>query len=132
MGQEPMKVLGATLGVGLALLILVGFGYTFIRWYQRGWCWCREYGQYGPGMWGACLTFTDVTGEPHMQGGSGASWGHAEAGEGVHSDVLVQPAAPQAVLSCPFPRHCTDPWQSKGEFTAPWGYDTSPSRLPRA
>ncbi|XP_061334161.1 small integral membrane protein 35 [Pezoporus flaviventris] len=40
-GQEPMKVLGVILGVGLALLILVGFGYNFIRWYQRGQCWCR-------------------------------------------------------------------------------------------
>lgn len=49
-GQEPMKVLGVTLGVGLALLILVGFGYTFIRWCQRGQCWCREYGQCGSGM----------------------------------------------------------------------------------
>ncbi|XP_032565261.1 small integral membrane protein 35 [Chiroxiphia lanceolata] len=40
-GQEPINVVGAMLGIGLALLILVVFGYTFIRWYQRGWCWHR-------------------------------------------------------------------------------------------
>ncbi|XP_075028756.1 small integral membrane protein 35 [Calonectris borealis] len=34
-GQEPINALGVVLGVGLALLILVLFGYTFIRWYQR-------------------------------------------------------------------------------------------------
>ncbi|NXP14451.1 SIM35 protein, partial [Thinocorus orbignyianus] len=40
-GQEPINVLGIILGVGLALLILVLFGYTFIRWYQRGQRWRR-------------------------------------------------------------------------------------------
>ncbi|NXW44275.1 SIM35 protein, partial [Nyctiprogne leucopyga] len=36
-GQEPIHVLGIILGVGLALLILVLFGYALVRWYQRGW-----------------------------------------------------------------------------------------------
>ncbi|XP_069644035.1 small integral membrane protein 35 [Haliaeetus albicilla] len=40
-GQEHINVLGVVLGVGLTLLILVLFGYTFIRWYQRGQCWRR-------------------------------------------------------------------------------------------
>ncbi|KAM6234718.1 small integral membrane protein 35 [Spheniscus humboldti] len=40
-GQEPINVLGIVLGVGLALLILVLFGYTFVRWYQKGQCWRR-------------------------------------------------------------------------------------------
>ncbi|XP_042635955.1 small integral membrane protein 35 [Catharus ustulatus] len=35
-GQEPIKVIGVVLGIGLALLILASFGYTFIRWYRRG------------------------------------------------------------------------------------------------
>ncbi|PKU28077.1 hypothetical protein llap_21619 [Limosa lapponica baueri] len=39
--QEPVNALGIVLGVGLALLILVLFGYAFVRWYQRGQCWCR-------------------------------------------------------------------------------------------
>ncbi|XP_072740760.1 small integral membrane protein 35 [Ciconia boyciana] len=38
-GQEPINALGVVLGVGLALLILVLFGYTFVRWYQSGRCW---------------------------------------------------------------------------------------------
>ncbi|RLV93750.1 hypothetical protein DV515_00013356 [Chloebia gouldiae] len=37
-GQEPSKVIGVVLGVGLALLVLASFGYTFIRWYRRGRC----------------------------------------------------------------------------------------------
>ncbi|KAM6998613.1 small integral membrane protein 35 [Passerculus sandwichensis] len=37
-GQEPVRVLGVVLGIGLALLILASFGYTFIRWYRRGHC----------------------------------------------------------------------------------------------
>ncbi|KAM6370474.1 small integral membrane protein 35 isoform 1-T1 [Pluvialis apricaria] len=40
-GQEPVNALGVVLGVGLALLVLVLFGYTFVRWYQRGQCWRR-------------------------------------------------------------------------------------------
>ncbi|XP_050178767.1 small integral membrane protein 35 [Myiozetetes cayanensis] len=40
-GQEPVSVMGAVLGIGLALLILVVFSYTFIRWYQRGQRWHR-------------------------------------------------------------------------------------------
>ncbi|XP_071432478.1 small integral membrane protein 35 [Pithys albifrons albifrons] len=40
-GQEPINVTGAVLGIGLALLILMAFGYTFIQWYQRGQCWRR-------------------------------------------------------------------------------------------
>ncbi|XP_074972414.1 small integral membrane protein 35 [Phalacrocorax aristotelis] len=40
-GQEPINVLGVVLGVGLALLIVVLFGYTFIRWYQNSQCWRR-------------------------------------------------------------------------------------------
>ncbi|XP_054078945.1 small integral membrane protein 35 isoform X2 [Rissa tridactyla] len=39
--QEHINMVGIVLGVGLALLILVLFGYTFVRWYQRGQCWCR-------------------------------------------------------------------------------------------
>ncbi|XP_064253821.1 small integral membrane protein 35 isoform X1 [Passer domesticus] len=30
-GQEPLKVIGVVLGIGLALLFLASFGYTFIR-----------------------------------------------------------------------------------------------------
>ncbi|XP_054659115.1 small integral membrane protein 35 [Grus americana] len=41
-GQESTNALGVVLGVGLALLILVLFGYTCIRWYQRGRCWCHS------------------------------------------------------------------------------------------
>ncbi|XP_072774215.1 small integral membrane protein 35 [Taeniopygia guttata] len=37
-GQEPSKVIGVVLGIGLALLLLASFGYTFIRWYRRGRC----------------------------------------------------------------------------------------------
>ncbi|XP_066420544.1 small integral membrane protein 35-like [Molothrus aeneus] len=37
-GQEPVRVIGVVLGIGLALLILASFGYTFIRWYRRGHC----------------------------------------------------------------------------------------------
>ncbi|XP_074415627.1 small integral membrane protein 35 isoform X2 [Zonotrichia albicollis] len=37
-GQEPVRVLGVVLGIGLALLVLASFGYTFIRWYRRGQC----------------------------------------------------------------------------------------------
>ncbi|XP_030088547.1 small integral membrane protein 35 isoform X2 [Serinus canaria] len=37
-GQEPVKVVGVVLGIGLALLILASFSYTFIRWYRRGHC----------------------------------------------------------------------------------------------
>ncbi|NXI92085.1 SIM35 protein, partial [Psophia crepitans] len=40
-GQGSINALGVVLGVGLALLILVLFGYAIIRWYQRGQCWCR-------------------------------------------------------------------------------------------
>ncbi|NXR00635.1 SIM35 protein, partial [Sagittarius serpentarius] len=40
-GREPINALGVVLGVGLALLILVLFGYICIRWYQRGQCWRR-------------------------------------------------------------------------------------------
>ncbi|XP_040472265.1 small integral membrane protein 35 [Falco naumanni] len=39
--QEPINVLGIVLGVGLALLILVLFGYTLVRWYKRSQCWHR-------------------------------------------------------------------------------------------
>ncbi|XP_063273970.1 small integral membrane protein 35 isoform X2 [Prinia subflava] len=52
-GQEPIKVIGVVLGIGLALLVLASFGYTFIRWYRRGhsrhpgwgqwhWSWCHR------------------------------------------------------------------------------------------
>ncbi|XP_040390194.1 small integral membrane protein 35 [Cygnus olor] len=40
-GQEPISVLGLILGLGLALLILVLFGYAFVRCYQQGRCWRR-------------------------------------------------------------------------------------------
>lgn len=53
-GQEPISVLGLILGLGLALLILVLFGYAFVRCYQQGRCWRREYGQSaGTGTGGA-------------------------------------------------------------------------------
>ncbi|XP_069732359.1 small integral membrane protein 35 [Phaenicophaeus curvirostris] len=71
-GQEPIHMLGVVLGVGLALLILMFFGYAIIRWYQRG----REYGQgglqrtgmrsLGCGEHAWCLL---VPGEACMQGG---------------------------------------------------------------
>ncbi|XP_066190742.1 small integral membrane protein 35 [Sylvia atricapilla] len=35
-GQESIKVIWVVLGIGLALLILASFSYTFIRWYRRG------------------------------------------------------------------------------------------------
>ncbi|XP_033375609.1 small integral membrane protein 35 [Parus major] len=35
-GQEPIKVIGVVLGIGLALMILASFGYSCIRWYRRG------------------------------------------------------------------------------------------------
>lgn len=44
-GQEPTNMLGVVLGAGLGLLILVLLVYIFVRWYQRGQCWHREYGQ---------------------------------------------------------------------------------------
>lgn len=37
------------MGIGLALLILASFGYTFIRWYRRGQCQRREWDR---GTWG--------------------------------------------------------------------------------
>jgi len=96
-GQEPISTLGVVLAVGLALLILVLFGYTFVRWYQRGQCWRREYGQSGGtgssraggaqmkmawdvgSMPGTCWSLG--AGDTWGQGGSGASWRHAEAEE---------------------------------------------------
>ncbi|XP_075579526.1 small integral membrane protein 35 [Pelecanus crispus] len=54
-GHEPINALGVVLGVGLTLLILVLFGYAFVRWYQRGQCWRRPdfifnlYHSRGPG-----------------------------------------------------------------------------------
>ncbi|XP_071625237.1 small integral membrane protein 35 [Heliangelus exortis] len=40
-GKESLHALGIVVGVGLVLLVLVLFGYAFVRWYQRGWCWHR-------------------------------------------------------------------------------------------
>ncbi|XP_057238528.1 small integral membrane protein 35 [Malurus melanocephalus] len=35
-GHDPIRVFGVAVGIGLALLILASFGYTFIRWYRWG------------------------------------------------------------------------------------------------
>lgn len=69
-GQEPIKVIGVVLGIGLALLILASFGYTFIRWYRRGHSRRREYGQ-GRGQ----------EGQGGRQGREGSE--HGAAGTGV-------------------------------------------------
>lgn len=99
-GQEHINTLGIVLGVGLALLILVLFGYTFVRWYQRGQCWRREYGQSqgagsgragraqrkraaGPGMWGAHLIFAGPRGlgKPTCRVAVGQAGGRQEEGD---------------------------------------------------
>lgn len=49
-------MLGLILGLGLALLILVLFGYAFVQCYQQGRCWRREYKERGCRAWGVGST----------------------------------------------------------------------------
>lgn len=89
-------MIGVVLGIGLALLILASFGYTFIRWYRRDHARRREFGQgrghgdkagdreqgrghgeraggtHRLGLQGVGNT---GDGETLVQGGSGPSWG---------------------------------------------------------
>ncbi|XP_030088546.1 small integral membrane protein 35 isoform X1 [Serinus canaria] len=114
-GQEPVKVVGVVLGIGLALLILASFSYTFIRWYRRGHCQRREYGR-GQGRGGdrrmgdragglraqGCRAWgvgTTGDGNPWCRG-SGPSWEHSEVRRRC---TAMSWCCPAACPACPHP-----------------------------